>query len=83
MVEEQVHIEYGRTVYVHQWTDAIHVHSITALVLWKHIRSQWISNLDKSVDESALPPPPQISDGFLHFPNTEVYTSFDMSFPVK
>jgi len=51
MIEEQVHIQSGWTVYVHQWTDAIFVHSTTALVLWKHIRSQWISNLDKSVDE--------------------------------
>lgn len=56
MVEQQVHIQSGRTVYVYQWTDVIHVHSTTALVLWKHIRSQWISNLDKSFDESAPPP---------------------------
>jgi hypothetical protein len=38
--------------------------------------------IDKSVDESA-PPPPQISEGFLHFPNTEVHTSCDMPFAVK
>ena len=66
---------------MHQWTHASHVYSTTAFVLWKHIRSQWISNLDKSVDESV--PPPQISDGFLHFPNTEIHTSFDVPFPVK
>lgn len=50
---KRAHVHSARTAYLHHWTDAIHVHSTTALLSWKYIRSRWISNLDKRFDGSS------------------------------